>query len=307
MALFDSVSPWPITRRSLLKQGLCGALGLALYSSEIERHWIEVNERDVTLTGLPKVFDGMRIAQLSDIHLDEYTEPFFLRRVIDRVNRMEPDAIFLTGDFVTGDPFPKRFSSTAFANRARMFSRGSAWQCGDMLRELKCRQLYAVIGNHDVMVGAKQVTEALTTNGIAMLRNSYLPIERGGGRFWLAGLDDPVEGKPNPDLAIPPSIRNVPNEPVVLMCHAPDYVDFLRAHPAGKAVSLMLSGHTHGGQVRLPLVGPLDLPTWGKKYVEGWFRFGGLQLHVNRGIGTVGVPFRLNCPPEITLITLRAA
>jgi hypothetical protein len=305
MALFDSLSPWPITRRSLLKQGLCGAVGLALYSSEIERHWIEVNEREVTLTGLPKVFDGMRIVQLSDIHLDEFTEPFFLRRVIDRVNRMKPDAIFLTGDFVTENPFPRRYSSTAFANTARRFGRGAAWQCADMLRELNCRKLYAILGNHDIAVGAKQVTEALTINGITMLRNSFLPIERSGGRLWLAGLDDPVEGKPDPDLAIPPSIRNVPNEPVVLMCHAPDYVDLLRAHPAGQAVSLMLSGHTHGGQIRLPLVGALELPSWGKKYVEGWFRFGALQLHVNRGIGTVGVPFRLNCPPEITLITLR--
>jgi uncharacterized protein len=307
MSLFDSISPWPITRRRLLKQGLCGAVGLALYSSEIERHWIEVTEHEVSLVGLPQVFDGMRIAQLSDIHLDEYTEPFFLRDVIERVNRMAPDAIFLTGDFVSESPIPRRFSSNAFARKARKFGVGAAWQCANLLRELKCRQLYAILGNHDVAVGAEEVTEALTANGIALLRNAYLPIERSGGRFWLAGLDDPVEGDPNPDLAIPPRIRNVQNEPVVLMCHAPDYVDDLRAHPVGNAIGLMLSGHTHGGQIRLPLVGALELPSLGKKYVEGWFRFGGLQLHVNRGIGTVGLPFRLNCPPEITLFTLRAA
>jgi predicted MPP superfamily phosphohydrolase len=306
MALFDSLSPWPITRRGLLKQGLCGALGLALYSCEIERHWIEVNEREVALAGLPQVFDGMRIAQLSDIHLDDFTEPFFLGRVVDRVNLLQPDAIFLTGDFVTEIFYPRRYSKTAFGVSAKKFARGAAWQCADLLRELKCRELYAIMGNHDLVVGAKQVTEALTTNGIKVLRNSFLPIERSGGRFWLAGLDDPVEGAPSPDLAIPPSIRNVPDEPVVLMCHAPDYVDVLRSHPAGSSVGLMLSGHTHGGQIRLPLVGALELPSWGKKYVEGWFRFGALQLHVNRGIGTVGLPFRLNCPPEISLITLRS-
>lgn len=305
MAPSDHGSPWHITRRNLIRQGLCGALGLALYSSEIERHWIEVNEREVALAGLPQVFDGMRIVQLSDIHLDEYTEPFFLRRVIDRVNEMNPDAIFLTGDFVTEILYPRRYAKTAFAIRARKFARGAAWQCADMLRDLKCRELYAIMGNHDLVVGATQVTEALTTNGIRVLRNSFLPIERNGERFWLAGLDDAVEGDPNPDLAVPPSIRNRPNEPVVLMCHAPDYVDVLRAHPAGQAVSLMMSGHTHGGQIRFPLVGAFHLPSWGRKYVEGWFRFGGLQLHVNRGIGTVGVPFRLNCPPEITLMTLR--
>lgn len=306
MALFDSLSPWPITRRGFLKQGLCGGLGLALYSCEIERHWIEVNEREASLAGLPQAFDGMRIAQLSDIHLDEFTEPFFLRRVIDRVNQLKPDAIFITGDFVTESPVPRRYSKTAFGRSASKFARGAAWQCGEILRELKCRELYAILGNHDLLVGAAQVKEALTANGVKVLRNSFLPVERGGGRLWLAGLDDPVEGKPNIDLAIPPSIRNVPNEPVVLMCHAPDYVDILRSHPAGDSVRLMLSGHTHGGQIRLPLVGSFHLPNWGRKYIEGWFRFGALQLHVNRGVGTVGVPFRLNCPPEISLITLRA-
>jgi predicted MPP superfamily phosphohydrolase len=306
MALFDSISPWPITRRRLLKQGLCGAVGLALYSSEIERHWIEVTEHDVSLVGLSHVFDGMRIAQLSDIHMDEYTEPFFLRHVIDRVNQMTPDVVFLTGDFVSESPLPSRFETSKFSREARKFGLGAAWQCGNMLRELKCRQLYAVLGNHDVKVGSSRVSEALTANGIIMLTNSSVPIERGGARFWLAGLDDPVEGKPDLDLAIPRKIRNVPKEPVVLMSHAPDYIDVLRAHPVGNAIDLVLSGHTHGGQIRLPLVGALELPSMGRKYVEGWFRFGQLQLYVNRGIGTVGVPFRLNCPPEITLITLRA-
>ncbi len=89
------------------------------------------------------------------------------------------------------------------------------------------------------------------------------------------------------------------------MCHAPDYADDLQAVPAGQAVDLMLSGHTHGGQIRLPLLGALELPPLGQQYVEGWFKLGNMQLYVNRGIGTVELPFRLNCPPEITLITLR--
>jgi predicted MPP superfamily phosphohydrolase len=93
----------------------------------------------------------------------------------------------------------------------------------------------------------------------------------------------------------------------VLLCHAPDYVDDLLTSPAGRALSLVLAGHTHGGQIRVPLIGPLALPPLGHKYVEGWFRFGSLQLYVNRGLGTVGVPIRFNCPPEIALLTLRAA
>jgi len=272
-----------------------GAAGLALYSGAIERHWIEVTRYDISLRGLPAAFDGLRIAQLGDIHLDDFTEPFFLRHVIDRVNRLRPDAVFLTGDYASYGLYGKKFGV------------GAAWQCANFLSELECKQVYAILGNHDVLVGEEEVIAALTANGITVLKNKCLPIERTGGRIWLTGLDDPVKGHPDPELAIPASIRNVPNEPIVLMCHAPDYVDDLLAQPAGKAVDLMLSGHTHGGQVRLPMLGALHLPPRGKKYVQGWFRFGDLQLYVNRGIGTVGVPFRLDCPPEITLITLRTA
>lgn len=293
MAPVSSDSPPLLSRRRLLKAGLLGVGGLALYAGEIERHWIEVIRIDIHLPNLPAAFDGMRIAQLSDIHFDEYTEPFFLRHAIETVNRMVPDAVFLTGDYVSDGPLGKRYAV------------GAAWRCAVLLREIKCRQVYAILGNHDVVVGAREVTAALTANGIPVLTNACVPMERGGGRVWLAGLDDPLEGHPKPELAIPASIRNVPNEPVIVMCHAPDYADHLLAQPAGKAVDLMVSGHTHGGQVRLPLVGALALPLMGKKYVEGWFRLGGMQLYVNRGLGTVGLPLRFDCPPEITLITLR--
>src|ERR1017187_5960256 len=286
MAHFDSVSQPTISRRRFLNASLCGAAGLALYSSEIARHWIEVTEHNVSLAGLPQVFDGMRIVQVSDIHMDEFTEPFFLRHMVDRVNRIGPDAVFLTGDYVTVG-----LSSRAFAV-------GAAWQCANILSELGCKKLYAILGNHDIGVGADEVTEALTANGITVLRNACLPMERAGGRIWLAGLDDPVMGHPDLELAIPRSIRKVPNEPIVLMCHAPDYADVVLDDVGSKAVGLMLSGHTHGGHVRLPVLGALYLPGWGKRYDEGWFRLGGLRLYVNRGIGTLGMPFRLNCPPE---------
>ena len=293
MAAFSSLLRKQMSRRRLLKGGLLGAAGLALYSGEVARHWIEISRIDIHLRSLPAAFDGFRIAQLSDIHMDEYTEPFFLRHAIAEINRLQPDLVLLTGDFVSNGP------------RWKKFAVGAAWQCANILRELTCRQLYAILGNHDVIVSARGVSRALMANGITMLTNANIPIERGGGRIWLAGVDDPVEGHPDPEKAIPPSIRNVPNEPVVLMCHAPDYADYLLAHPAGQAVDLMVSGHTHGGQFCLPLVGPLVLPSLGQKYVQGWFRVGGMQLYVNRGLGTVGLPFRLNCPPEITLMTLR--
>jgi predicted MPP superfamily phosphohydrolase len=272
---------------------LLGAGALALYSGEVERHWIEVKRIDIHLRNLPEAFEGLRVAQLSDIHLDEFTEPLFLRHAVDEMNRLHADLVLLTGDFVSDGP------------RSRRFARGAAWQCANALRDLTCKRQFAVLGNHDVLVGSKQVSAALTANGITVLDNACLPVEGSGGRIWLAGVDDPLEGDPDPEKAIPVSIRNVPGEPVILMCHAPDYADDLLTQPVGKAVDLMVSGHTHGGQIRLPLIGALSLPEMGQKYIEGWFQLGEMQLYVNRGIGTVGLPFRFDCPPEITLMTLR--
>jgi hypothetical protein len=295
MTSSSSPSPPPIGRRRFLQAGLCGAAGVVLYPGEIERHWIDVTNREFFLRGLSPGMNGMRVVQLSDIHLDDFTEPYFLRQVVDRVNRLQPDAVFLTGDYV----------SDILGNQK--FSIGAAWQCAHILSAIQCKRIYAILGNHDIAVDANQVTAALEANGIPVLRNACLPLDFSGSRIWLAGLDDILEGHPDPDLAIPASIRNRPNEPVILLCHAPDYADILISHPAAKSVALMLSGHTHGGQVRLPFFGAVELPDWGRKYVEGAFRFGAMQLYVNRGIGTIGVPFRLNCPPEITVLTLRSA
>lgn len=282
-----------ITRRRFFAAAICAAAGTSVYGCEIDRHWIENTHYDVQLPGLAPEFDGVRIAQLSDIHIDEFTEPYFVREAVRNINRLKPDMVVLTGDFVTS-----QFGSLKF-------SQGSAWQCANILAGLECRQRYAVLGNHDELVGAGLVSSALRDNGITVLRNSFLPLEHGPARLWLAGVDDPVEGHPDPEAAIPAAIRNRPNEPVILLCHAPDYADDLLPQPAGQAVSLMLSGHTHGGQVRLPLVPPVHLPVLGRKYVEGWFRLGRLQLFVNRGLGTVGLPVRFDCAPEITLFTLR--
>ncbi len=267
---------------------------MALYAGEFERHATQITHQDAFLPSLPAPFDGFRVAQLSDIHLDEFTEPYFLRDAVAQVNRLAPDAVFLTGDYVTHEIGTRKFAI------------GAAWQCAGILKTLQCRQVYAILGNHDVMVSGQEVTRAFTSNGIPMLINSNLPLERDGARIWLAGLDDAVCGQPDPDGAIPASIRHLPHEPIVLLCHAPDYANQLAAHPAGQAVALMLSGHTHGGQVRVPYLPPLYLPPLGKVFIEGWFHPGGMQLYVNRGLGAVGFPFRFDCPPEITVFTFRA-
>jgi uncharacterized protein len=283
-----------LTRRQFFKAAACGAVGTAFYAGEIDRHWLETTYHDVRLPGLSPELDGFRVVQLSDIHMEEFTEPFFVREAVHYINLLKPDAVVLTGDFVSRELGSKKFAE------------GTAWRCAGILAELECRARYAIFGNHDVMVGEDQVGAALKENGVTVLRNSHVALERGRGRAWLAGLDDPVMGKPDLEQAIPETIRDLNNEPVILLCHAPDYADQVTARPAGQSVSLMLSGHTHGGQVRVPFLPPVHLPPLGREYLSGWFRFSDLQLYVNRGLGTVGLPFRFNCAPEISSFTLRA-
>ncbi len=290
MSSSTTTSPPHTTRRAFLTGSAALAAGLAVYAGEVARHEIDVPERTVAIADLPSGFRGLRIAQLSDIHLDEYTEPFFLERVVRHVNSLAPDVVLLTGDFVT------RGSLTFVA------ANHAAQRCAEILRTLQCPERYAVLGNHDVTVGALLVTRSLEAQGIPVMRNRFISFLRGGDRLWLGGTADPGTDRPDLDLSVPAH----PKGPVILMAHAPDYADTVVAHPRGANVSLMLSGHSHGGQIRLPFVGPLVLPPMGQKYVEGPYRLGHMQLYVNRGIGTVGLPFRLNCPPEITILTLQA-
>ena len=156
------------------------------------------------------------------------------------------------------------------------------------------------MGNHDVLVSRVDVTDALVSKGIPVLHNHAIPIEKDGTRLWLAGVADVSTGnEANLSAAIPRG-RLAAAEPLILMAHEPDYADQV----IGSGVDLMLSGHTHGGQVRIPFMPPMNLPPMGRKYVEGHFFLNDLQLYVTRGIGTVGMPFRFRCPPEITVITL---
>ncbi|HEU4635544.1 MAG TPA: metallophosphoesterase [Edaphobacter sp.] len=277
-------------RRFILGSGVAAA-GLALYAGEIARHELDVVNTTIRIANLPSAFRGFRVVQLSDIHLDEFTEPFFLEHAVHRINELAPDLVLVTGDFVTR-------GSLTFID-----SRHAAYRCAEILSTLKCPQVYTILGNHDVGVSAPLVIGALQSQKIPVLVNQNVAIERGGDRLWLCGTDDAGTRRPDLNLTIP----DKPDGPVLLMVHEPDYVDTVLAHPKGKSVDLMLSGHSHGGQVRIPFYGPLILPPMGQKYVMGHFAFGSLQLYVNRGLGAVGLPFRFDCPPELTVHTLQPA
>ena len=280
-----------LTRRRFLQTAGLSAAALGLYSLEFARHNLEVVQTQIPIRNLPLPFHGYRIAQLSDIHLDGFTEPAFLRHAIRLINALAPDLVLLTGDFIThGPPYniPER----------------SIYTCARALQALTCPLRFGCLGNHDSVVGQAFIARVLRDHGTPILLNQHIPIDRAGARLHIAGVEDPATSYPNLDHALPPN----PQGPIILLAHAPDYADQVLLHPRGHRVDLILSGHTHGGQVRLPFLGPLTLPPMGSKYVMGHFHLGqNLQLYVNRGLGSVGFPFRLNCPPELTLHTLLPA
>ena len=248
---------------------------------------------EVPLSRLAEAWDGFRIVQISDFHYDDIFSVVPLRKAIDVVNQLQPDVVVLTGDFVTSPVSDsRRGSGRRAAKRIE--------PCSLLLAQIRARSAtLAVLGNHDLDTDPAHITAVLQSHAIPVLRNRSVPLERDGKRLWLSGVDDVLAGKADLGLAL----KGIPpDEPVVLLAHEPDWADYVAHHP----VDLQLSGHSHGGQVRLPLIGALYLPKLGRKYPWGLRRIGPLTLYTNAGIGTIRVPMRLNCPPEITLITLRA-
>ena len=286
MALF------PITRRNFIR--LAASAGVAAVAADatlLEPNYPRIVRKEIALRRWPERLQGFTIALLSDFHYDPYFSAHPLKAAIGMVNGLRPDLIVLTGDFVSMPVFSHDDEKAASA----------AEPCARLLRQMQAPHgLWAVMGNHDYSTDAGVVTAALQSEGIHVLANQSVAIEPQGGRFWLSGVNDVLSETANLDS----TIQSVPrDEATILLAHEPDYADYVARHP----VDLQLSGHSHGGQVRIPLVRPLYLPDMAKKYIWGLYQIGPLTLYTNPGLGTVGIPVRWNCPPEITLLTLRRA
>ncbi len=287
----QSEEPSYFTRRAFL--GAFGAVtaGLALEAGEFGRHNLVTERRTIIIPGLPEAFAGFRIAQISDIHFAEFTEPFFVKETVRRLNALRADMVLLTGDFVTMGPIYK----TEAVRYAPLVA--------ELLGAIECTARWGVLGNHDYAVNADAVTDVLKAVKIPILRNEYVPIERNGARIWLSGLMDVLSGQADIQGSVPPTAAR-DGEKVILMSHEPDIFPQVAKTAA---YDFMLSGHTHGGQVRIPFLPPLVLPPLGREFVEGHFRKGRTQLYVNRGIGAVALPFRFRCPSELSEFTLQPA
>ena len=258
----------------------------------VESNHPRVVKLEIPLARLPEAFDGLTIAQLSDFHYEDHFSVVPIRKAVEMVHSLRPDLIVLTGDFVT----------VPLIERPALLPRvvATAAPCAQILQELQAPMgRFAILGNHDGEAGGARIARTLEEHGIPVLRNQSVPLERGTHRLWLAGIDDVLRGEPDLGAAI----EKIPaKEATILLAHEPDFADESSLQP----IDLQLSGHSHGGQIWIPGIGAPWLPPLSRKYPRGIYRVGNLTVYTNIGIGTIHAPIRINCPPEITLITLRA-
>jgi predicted MPP superfamily phosphohydrolase len=273
----------PISRRGFLKGaaalGAVGATG-GLPAVALAREEVPRTERVAFgIPGLDPAHDGLRVAQLSDLHFGHKTPLALIRAALDEANRFQPDLVVLTGDFVT---------------RRREDVRTLRDNIGGL-----AAPTVAVLGNHDVWVDPAGAAGALRAHGYEVLENAWTSIRLRGAPLRLVGIGDHLTRRED----VLASLRGLPagaSTPLVL-AHGPRTADKLAG--LGRAC-LCLSGHTHGGQVNLPVVTRLFLASLHEPYARGLYQLGPVQLYVNRGVGNSGLAMRVNSPPEVTLATL---
>lgn len=243
---------------------------------------VEVTRPSVLLPNLPSRFNNLRIAFLTDLHHGPYTELPFITSVVRTTLALAPDLIILGGDYCL---------------RHAKYIR----PCFEVLKSLSAPLgVYGVLGNHDYSHGLKETQAAMRASGIEELTNRGVWLRRGKERVRLAGVDDLWWGRPDVGSALG---ETAVTDAALLVSHNPDFCETL----LDPRVGLVLSGHTHGGQIRVPgLVNPFIPSRYGDKYSHGLVEAPASRVYVSRGLGATGLPVRYNCPPELTLLTLSA-
>jgi predicted MPP superfamily phosphohydrolase len=292
VAQHPSVVRFDASRRAFLFRGMEGltvvSFGAATYGVFTGRFGFEFTEITIPVHDLPPQLDGFTIGLVSDVH----SSTFMTRKQMDGYCRalmsLGTDLIVVPGDFVNSQteevyPFAESFSALHAPSG-----------------------VYGVMGNHDFYApDPDRVAREVDACGVRLLRNDNVIIGKNGARFALLGIDD--VGRPDRALShMRSAARGIPDGlPRVLLCHRPYFID----EAAAMGMDLVLSGHTHGGQIVLGNIGPVVLTpaAIASPYIWGKYSRGGTQMYVSRGIGTVGLPMRVNCPPELTKITLRRA
>ena len=256
------------------------ALGEMARMALTEPFLIALERQEIFLRRLSKAIDGLRIVHLSDFHYGPFVDPRHLERAIEAANDLDPDLIALTGDYISQD-------------------RVYAAPCAELVGRLRARYgVFAVLGNHDHWTDAKLIADLFQAEGIRVLINEGLRLDVREQSFWLAGVDDTMVGLEDLSLALAGSSAT---EMKILLAHNPTIL----RRAARADVDLVLSGHTHGGQVTIrPEKNRSGRPR--RRMLRGLGRRANTQIYVTRGLGTVVLPIRYGCPPEVSVLELRA-
>ena len=287
-----------LSRRAWMRLTVLGALGAGFGVGFHNSRSPELKEVPITLKRLPPAFAGLKIAQISDIHSGKLVPRSLIEEGVDLALGTRPDVILVTGDFIAAA------TQSALGDIGEFDPRHLS-VCLEQLSRLEAPLgVYGVLGNHDFWSGKeaiKLIAEGLNRIGVRLLRNESLFLERDGQKLYLAGVDDYWESS----YDLKKAVKGLPPEEcVILLSHNPDVNEDVET--LDQSIDLIVSGHTHGGQIVLPVIGAPYLPSAsGQKYREGLVRDGERQTYINVGLGVFFVPVRLNCPAEVTLMTLR--
>ncbi|MDO7907033.1 metallophosphoesterase [Paenibacillus sp. JX-17] len=274
------------SRRAFLKKAAGAAIGVGLlggYAGWWEPRHLEINRLNLSLSGLPAAFAGMKIVHFSDVHLGYHTDAEDFKRLAALIQAEQPDVLCFTGDIVDDHPYSMLESIDSMAGLNAPLGK------------------FAVLGNHDYKWVSRPdgLPGLYPRTGFQLLRNEHVWIQKGKDAIAMIGLEDQIEGK----VKLAQAVDGIPSEAFrILLMHEPDYADTA----AASGFALQLSGHSHGGQVRLPFVGALITPLGGRRYIQGLHYIGEthMPLYVNRGFGMTRLPIRFLCRPELTVLTL---
>ncbi len=252
----------------------------------VEAHQFEITRPQIRIPKLPRAFHGLRLAQLSDLHHSPFLSDAEIAEAVRHTNALQPDLIVLTGDYIS---------------HAREYIGACARTLGQLRAPLG---VFAVLGNHDHWTDGPQMAAALAAQNIRVLTNENLKLERDGAHIRLLGIDDILTKQADFPLALAGTSRD---ETRILLSHNPTII----REAARAGIDLVLSGHTHGGQINWRLLtGREERRRWlvrkSRRFMRGHSQLGETQIYVNRGLGTVIAPLRYGCPPEITLLELRS-
>jgi uncharacterized protein len=265
---------------------LTAALGTTAlaYARRVEPNWLEVTHVDLTLPRLAPEFEGYRIAQFSDLHMEMWRNWDVLAQVIEESNVSEVDLVAITGDFVT------------------RYVDDISDELSEVLRGLTPRDAtVGVLGNHDHWGNAHDVHKLMVMSNIVDVSNDVYTVRRGNASLHIAGVDSFMEARARLDI----TLDCLPDDSAaILLAHEPD---FAYVSAATGRFDLQLSGHSHGGQVRVPILMQMVLPKFSRRYVAGLAMKNGMLIYTNRGLGMSGMQMRFNCRPELTIFTLHAA